>query len=75
MQPSAIKANSMPLSEKWATIRLWYTTSVSPAIASARPSARSPVQRRSVMNWVRIGCTPSNVASTPGVIPCSNASR
>ena len=75
MQASATSAHSTPAVETLAWRRLSATTSARPASASSRPASRPSGKRRSCSTSVAMGCTPSTVASAPGVRPWSMARK
>ncbi|CAM3285440.1 hypothetical protein CUTA107171_19870 [Cupriavidus taiwanensis] len=75
MLASEASAHSTPAGDSLASNRLSATTMASPAKASARPPRRAALARRSVSSSVSIGCAPSTVASTPGVMPWSRARK
>ncbi len=75
MHASAASAKAMPSGEKRARPMPCQTTSTSPHKATASPASRRAETRRSTSSKVRMGCTPSTVASTPGVMPRASASR
>ncbi len=74
---SAVSAHAMPPADRPPVPPLTPrpTTSARPVSDSASPAMRTGCQRRSTIASVRIGCTPRIVASTPGAMPRSSASR
>lgn len=73
MQASAPSAKARPAAAKRVTTRLCHTTMASPVSASSRPPRRAAPKRRSTSASVRMGCTPSSVAISPGVMPWAMA--